>query len=273
MVKFELPSLDSEEEDSTKEQAPNFSLPYDELEQTDNPVQFTFKKRNPTLINLDQKDDEYANIFNRKTSTANSQPNDTVLNLEDLDDEYDKNDEWEADAKDKGHGFTDSDGPKVNEKTYVKLLSAEDKQDLKEMGIERSSKQTGDDDLVMDMELQDERLALGANEISLLAKKKRQEIEQLIMANDDPLHEQELLAEEWKQLNKISGVKMSILPRLQPEVSWQQLYDSVKETIRTSRARTEHSTDSLRIRALQSKMERLTLRQKELIDKLTELAS
>lgn len=288
MVKFSLPDPDSEDEIdliNTTAKKPTFKALSDEEDENDNSgKKFKFKLKRNQKTNLIQEDtfeDDYSDLFVQKNenqkrnvqSAVQSVGNTVkVLNLEDLEgSEEDPDDGQENDTKisiqNKTVTFDPNPDSKVTEKSYVKLLSKQDKEDLKELGITAQSdiNTEVDDVLMMEDSLQDERLALGDKDNRLMQQRKRQEIEQLIALHDDrTLNETDLLSDELQQLQKMSGKTTVLLPKLQPEQTTQELST---ELTALAHQDTKEVLINKRIEALENKLQNLSVTKEKLLEK------
>ncbi|KAL2708918.1 Ntr2 [Kluyveromyces marxianus] len=287
MVKFSLPDPDSEDEIdliNTTAKKPTFKALSDEEDENDNSgKKFKFKLKRNQKTNLIQEDtfeDDYSELFVQKNenqkrnvqSAVQSVGNTVkVLNLEDLEgSEEDPEDGQENDTKmsiqKKTVTFDPNPDSKVTEKSYVKLLSKQDKEDLKELGITAQAdiNTEVDDVLMMEDSLQDERLALGDKENRLMQQRKRQEIEQLIALHDDrTLNETDLLSDELQQLQKMSGKTTVLLPKLQPEQTTQELST---ELTALAHQDTKEVLINKRIEALENKLQNLSVTKEKLLE-------
>lgn len=287
MVKFSLPDPDSEDEIdliNTTAKKPIFKALSDEEDENDNSgKKFKFKLKRNQKTNLIQEDtfkDDYSELFVQKNenqkrnvqSAVQSVGNTVkVLNLEDLEgSEEDPEDGQENDTKmsiqKKTVTFDPNPDSKVTEKSYVKLLSKQDKEDLKELGITAQAdiNTEVDDVLMMEDSLQDERLALGDKENRLMQQRKRQEIEQLIALHDDrTLNETDLLSDELQQLQKMSGKTTVLLPKLQPEQTTQELST---ELTALAHQDTKEVLINKRIEALENKLQNLSVTKEKLLE-------
>lgn len=288
MVKFSLPDPDSEDEIdliNTTAKKPTFKALSDEEDENDNSgKKFKFKLKRNQKTNLIQEDtfeDDYSDLFVQKNenqkrnvqSAVQSVGNTVkVLNLEDLEgSEEDPDDGQENDTKisiqNKTVTFDPNPDSKVTEKSYVKLLSKQDKEDLKELGITAQAdiNTEVDDVLMMEDSLQDERLALGDKDNRLMQQRKRQEIEQLIALHDDrTLNETDLLSDELQQLQKMSGKTTVLLPKLQPEQTTQELST---ELTALAHQDTKEVLINKRIEALENKLQNLSVTKEKLLEK------
>lgn len=287
MVKFSLPDPDSEDEIdliNTTAKKPTFKALSDEEDENDNSgKKFKFKLKRNQKTNLIQEDtfeDDYSDLFVQKNenqkrnvqSAVQSMGNTVkVLNLEDLEgSEEDPDDGQENDTKistqNKTVTFDPNPDSKVTEKSYVKLLSKQDKEDLKELGITAQAdiNTEVDDVLMMEDSLQDERLALGDKDNRLMQQRKRQEIEQLIALHDDrTLNETDLLSDELQQLQKMSGKTTVLLPKLQPEQTTQELST---ELTALAHQDTKEVLINKRIEALENKLQNLSVTKEKLLE-------
>ena len=287
MVKFSLPDPDSEDEIdliNTTAKKPTFKELSDEEDENDNSgKKFKFKLKRNQKTNLIQEDtfeDDYSELFVQKNenqkrnvqSAVQSVGNTVkVLNLEDLEgSEEDPDDGQENDTKisiqNKTVTFDPNPDSKVTEKSYVKLLSKQDKEDLKELGITAQAdiNTEVDDVLMMEDSLQDERLALGDKDNRLMQQRKRQEIEQLIALHDDrTLNETDLLSDELQQLQKMSGKTTVLLPKLQPEQTTQELST---ELTALAHQDTKEVLINKRIEALENKLQNLSVTKEKLLE-------
>lgn len=287
MVKFSLPDPDSEDEIdliNTTAKKPTFKALSDEEDENDNSgKKFKFKLKRNQKTNLIQEDtfeDDYSELFVQKNenqkrnvqSAVQSVGNTVkVLNLEDLEgSEEDPEDGQENDTKmsiqKKTVTFDPNPDSKVTEKSYVKLLSKQDKEDLKELGITAQAdiNTEVDDVLMMEDSLQDERLALGDKDNRLMQQRKRQEIEQLIALHDDrTLNETDLLSDELQQLQKMSGKTTVLLPKLQPEQTTQELST---ELTALAHQDTKEVLINKRIEALENKLQNLSVTKEKLLE-------
>lgn len=287
MVKFSLPDPDSEDEIdliNTTAKKPTFKALSDEEDENDNSgKKFKFKLKRNQKTNLIQEDtfeDDYSELFVQKNenqkrnvqSAVQSVGNTVkVLNLEDLEgSEEDPEDGQENDTKmsiqNKTVTFDPNPDSKVTEKSYVKLLSKQDKEDLKELGITAQAdiNTEVDDVLMMEDSLQDERLALGDKDNRLMQQRKRQEIEQLIALHDDrTLNETDLLSDELQQLQKMSGKTTVLLPKLQPEQTTQELST---ELTALAHQDTKEVLINKRIEALENKLQNLSVTKEKLLE-------
>ncbi|BAO39462.1 hypothetical protein FIM1_1867 [Kluyveromyces marxianus] len=287
MVKFSLPDPDSEDEIdliNTTAKKPTFKALSDEEDENDNSgKKFKFKLKRNQKTNLIQEDtfeDDYSDLFVQKNenqkrnaqSAVQSMGNTVkVLNLEDLEgSEEDPDDGQENDTKmsiqKKTVTFDPNPDSKVTEKSYVKLLSKQDKEDLKELGITAQAdiNTEVDDVLMMEDSLQDERLALGDKDNRLMQQRKRQEIEQLIALHDDrTLNETDLLSDELQQLQKMSGKTTVLLPKLQPEQTTQELST---ELTALAHQDTKEVLINKRIEALENKLQNLSVTKEKLLE-------
>lgn len=287
MVKFSLPDPDSEDEIdliNTTAKKPTFKALSDEEDENDNSgKKFKFKLKRNQKTNLIQEDtfeDDYSDLFVQKNenqkrnvqSAVQSVGNTVkVLNLEDLEgSEEDPEDGQENDTKmsiqKKTVTFDPNPDSKVTEKSYVKLLSKQDKEDLKELGITAQAdiNTEVDDVLMMEDSLQDERLALGDKDNRLMQQRKRQEIEQLIALHDDrTLNETDLLSDELQQLQKMSGKTTVLLPKLQPEQTTQELST---ELTALAHEDTKEVLINKRIEALENKLQNLSVTKEKLLE-------
>ena len=287
MVKFSLPDPDSEDEIdliNTTAKKPTFKALSDEEDENDNSgKKFKFKLKRNQKTNLIQEDtfeDDYSELFVQKNenqkrnvqSAVQSVGNTVkVLNLEDLEgSEEDPDDGQENDTKisiqNKTVTFDPNPDSKVTEKSYVKLLSKQDKEDLKELGITAQAdiNTEVDDVLMMEDSLQDERLALGDKDNRLMQQRKRQEIEQLIALHDDrTLNETDLLSDELQQLQKMSGKTTVLLPKLQPEQTTQELST---ELTALAHQDTKEVLINKRIEALENKLQNLSVTKEKLLE-------
>ncbi|BAP70961.1 hypothetical protein KLMA_30167 [Kluyveromyces marxianus] len=287
MVKFSLPDPDSEDEIdliNTTAKKPTFKALSDEEDENDNSgKKFKFKLKRNQKTNLIQEDtfeDDYSDLFvqknenqKRNVQAAVQSVGNTVkvLNLEDLEgSEEDPNDGQENDTKisiqNKTVTFDPNPDSKVTEKSYVKLLSKQDKEDLKELGITAQAdiNTEVDDVLMMEDSLQDERLALGDKDNRLMQQRKRQEIEQLIALHDDrTLNETDLLSDELQQLQKMSGKTTVLLPKLQPEQTTQELST---ELTALAHQDTKEVLINKRIEALENKLQNLSVTKEKLLE-------
>ncbi|QEU62525.1 Ntr2 [Kluyveromyces lactis] len=276
MVKIKLPDLESDEDVDLIGTSINKAATSISDEETEEPLAKPLKfklKRNKQVPLVEEytNDDEYSTLFEQPagTKTRNSKETINVLNLEDLEGSEEEQNEAPKYTKKVRNRSQLISEKKVNEKTYVKLLSNQDKDDLRELGITAQSDiyAEEDDQLLMDNSLQDERLALGDKEKQLMQQRKRKEIEQLINLHD----EETVLPQEMQELDKISGQKTVLLPRLQPEQKWEDIYQELSEYASSQRDR--DTLNSKRIEILSQQLQDLTLKKEALLEEMKHIAS
>ena len=111
------------------------------------------------------------------------------------------------------------------------------------------------------------RQALGDKEKQLMQQRKRKEIEQLISLHD----EETVLPQEIQELDKISGQKTVLLPRLQPEQKWEDIYQELSEYAASQRDR--DTLSSKRIEILSQQLQDLTLKKETFLEEMKQIAS
>lgn len=276
MVKIKLPDLESDEDvdligTSINKAATSISDEETE-EQLAKPLKFKLKRNKQVpLVEEYTNDDDYSTLFEQPAGTKprNTKETINVLNLEDLEGSEEEQNEPPKYTKKVQNRSQLVSEKKVNEKTYVKLLSNQDKDDLRELGITAQADiyAEEDDQLLMDNSLQDEQLALGDKEKQLMQQRKRKEIEQLISLHD----EETVLPQEIQELDKISGQKTVLLPRLQPEQKWEDIYQELSEYAASQRDR--DTLSSKRIEILSQQLQDLTLKKETFLEEMKQIAS
>ncbi|CDO96067.1 unnamed protein product [Kluyveromyces dobzhanskii CBS 2104] len=274
MVKFALPDLESDDDaDLLGISTSKAGLSDDEAEEPPKPVKFKMKRNKLSpLMQEDTQDDVYTQLFQQPPGMRTRPSRNTVdiLNLEDLEgSEEEPSNPTENAQNVRNRSKLDSES-NITEKTYVKLLNKEDKDELRDLGITAQSKNYPelDDQLTMDASLQDERLALGDKEKKMMHVRKRREIEQLIqMHDDDSLGKSDILTQELQHLDKISGQKTVLLPKLQSKQKWQDMYEQLVEDVATKSTR--KTLSSRRIDSLQQQLQDLSISKQELLAQIT----